>query len=339
MLHFFLSLLIISSPLFIEGTSGYKFIELDTYMYGSSYANAINDRGQVAGGFAVEDDQFVFVWSPDSGVQVLGIPFNANVRKINNAGQVAGEYFIQKGIGKNKKHILCAYLWDPTTGFIDLGSIGDHDTYVQSLNDQGEVLVSANGHAYLVQGFQVRPLTKIEGIEFDTYSTNFFLRMNQNKQMAYSNTTEQGEVQVNSIVWEDVSANSYQGHSINAYITDLNNVGTASGFLVLLNKIKGFLWKPGRDMKFIEDFAPEAINDHHHAVGSIIKAHEVICPAGLWKDGKTIDLNKKMHFNEDSEECQGILALNDINNHGSIVGIGMRNGFPHAILLVSDEEK
>jgi hypothetical protein len=82
-----------------------------------------------------------------------------------------------------------------------------------------------------------------------------------------------------------------------------------------------------------------AINDHHHAVGSIIKAHEVICPAGLWKDGKAIDLNKKMHFGEDNAECQGILALNDINNHGSIVGIGMRDGFPHAILLVSDEEK
>ena len=335
----FLSLLIMTCPLIARETNDYKLIDLKTYMYESSYANAINDKGQVAGGFAVEDDQFVFIWSPECGTQVLGIPFNANVRKINNEGQVAGEYFIHKGIGKEKKHILCAYLWDPIQGFLDLGSIGDHDTYVQSLNDQGEVLVSANGHAYLIKDYQIKPLTNIEGIEFDTYSTNFFLRMNQNNQLAYSSSTKEGDVQANALIWHDISSLSYQSHSINAYITDLNNVGTVSGFLVLTNKIKGFLWKPGTDMKFIDDFSPEAINDHHHAVGSIIKAHETISPAGLWKDGKVIDLNKKMHFDENNPDCQGILALNDINNRGSIVGIGMRNGFPHAILLIPGKQE
>ena len=107
-------------------TPGGTVQDLGTLGGESSWAYAINQSGQVAGGSTVADgNQHAFLWTPGQGMQDLGtLPgaLSSTARGINDLGQVVGEStFPRTGPPEPETH---AFLWSPALGMKDLGTLG-----------------------------------------------------------------------------------------------------------------------------------------------------------------------------------------------------------------------
>jgi probable HAF family extracellular repeat protein len=100
---------------------------------GHSWAEAINNLGQVAGAVAPTPDGFpmhAFRWTPTEGARDLGTLGGDCSRGagINDLGQVAGTAATSTpdptGDCSGKLH---AFRWTPSTGMQDLGTLGGAD--------------------------------------------------------------------------------------------------------------------------------------------------------------------------------------------------------------------
>lgn len=155
--------------------------DLGTLDGDSTWAADINDQGQVIGsGLTSSGARHLFVWSANSGMTDLGNPFNAaNIwpSAINNAGQAVGGYFnggfrawiresggsvVQLPIGNgfaedindagqvvgsfrtfdNGWYTFHAFLWSPTGGLVDLGTLGASvpSSFAMGVNSAGQVV-------------------------------------------------------------------------------------------------------------------------------------------------------------------------------------------------------
>lgn len=112
-----------------------------------SYANAINDSGQVVGQsqYVPEKkygDKEAFIWDANNGMTGLGFlgeGTKSQAKDISNSGLVVGS---STGIEGNYYHD--AFIWDATNGMQQLATWGDSTgsaTYIASaVNDSGEVI-------------------------------------------------------------------------------------------------------------------------------------------------------------------------------------------------------
>jgi probable HAF family extracellular repeat protein len=109
--------------------------------YAHSYANAINDAGQVAGvvGLATGTTRFLYRWTPGSGFQVLGgYGSSANAWAINASGVVVGE-------GKLGSSIDRALYYSDALGLVDLNTLISPSTgwflrAAHDVNDAGQIV-------------------------------------------------------------------------------------------------------------------------------------------------------------------------------------------------------
>jgi probable HAF family extracellular repeat protein len=86
---------------------------------GSSYANGINNAGQVVGYYATPEGAYrAFLWTASGGIQDLGTLGGdfAIASGINSAGQVVGGASTASGE-------VQAFLWTATSGMQDLGTL------------------------------------------------------------------------------------------------------------------------------------------------------------------------------------------------------------------------
>jgi probable HAF family extracellular repeat protein len=119
--------------------------------YGSSYAWAVNDKGQVIGNSCFNGyiDR-ACLWEEDKPVTDIGaLPsgeFNSDSRAydINNNGQVVGSSTSSDG----HTH---AFRWSKDGGLEDLTEIDDGfiDAYVNAINDSGTMVGERNGRAFI----------------------------------------------------------------------------------------------------------------------------------------------------------------------------------------------
>ncbi len=104
--------------------------------------SAVNGKGQVTGGFGVEDDlQHGFLWDSSAGLvdlgTLLGYGSSCSV-KINDHGQVIG--YACSGDDR-----CTSFLWDPGVGMIELRPLhADDDTVVFAVNNSG-IVVGVSG--------------------------------------------------------------------------------------------------------------------------------------------------------------------------------------------------
>jgi uncharacterized membrane protein len=112
--------------------------------YRGTFIWNINDAGQVTGRWAYNlGSQYfsrAFVWSPETGAVVVGIP-NLHVRPkgLNNLGHVVGE------TGSNQDSTLDTWIWTPQRGNEDLDPLIDPalqivTTGVSGINDAGQII-------------------------------------------------------------------------------------------------------------------------------------------------------------------------------------------------------
>jgi probable HAF family extracellular repeat protein len=111
----------------------YSFVDLGTLGGESSYANAINDRGQISGGHQVAGGFHGAVWQRGRVTDLGAGPFDrGNTYGINESGWVIGWQFsptqFERGI-----------LWRAGTP-TDIGTLGGELTHLTAINDRGQIL-------------------------------------------------------------------------------------------------------------------------------------------------------------------------------------------------------
>ena len=124
--------------------SGGHVLDLGTLGGTHSYANAINNAGQVAGhSYTAADPEggwsegHAFLWTPGAGMQDLGTLGGPSsiAHGMNDHGQVVGESYTSSGA----RH---AFLWTPGQGMQDLGALGGDFTsaIAHDINNSGQVV-------------------------------------------------------------------------------------------------------------------------------------------------------------------------------------------------------
>lgn len=112
----------------------FTIADLGTLQADSSAAYSINDHGVVCGSFDVGERSFFFLWSPYKGLSMLSdLPATARPIKLNNRGQIAGNYVNSAGHNRG-------FFWDPKLGFMDIGTLGGESTTVTAMNNRGDVV-------------------------------------------------------------------------------------------------------------------------------------------------------------------------------------------------------
>lgn len=74
-----------------------------------------------------------FYWDSKQELIFINLPENAVIKKINKNGQIAGNYKTPE----NQNH---GFFWDKDYGFIDLGTLGGKNSWVNDMNDYGEIV-------------------------------------------------------------------------------------------------------------------------------------------------------------------------------------------------------
>jgi probable HAF family extracellular repeat protein len=107
---------------------------------GSSYANGINNAGQIVGYYEASGTYRAFLWTASNGMQDLGTlgGDSAIASGINSAGQVVGT-------ARNLSGQVHAFLWTATSGMRDLGDTlrGTFSSAV-AINDFGDITGTAS---------------------------------------------------------------------------------------------------------------------------------------------------------------------------------------------------
>ncbi len=114
-------------------------------------AYAINDRGEVTGGYYGASGLRPFVWSAQTGMRDIGVPlgFSARGIGINESGQIAVHAYHWDQPGQDYHH---AFRW--TSGsYQDIGTLGGKTNVPHGIDDSGRIVgyshTSGGGiHAY-----------------------------------------------------------------------------------------------------------------------------------------------------------------------------------------------
>jgi probable HAF family extracellular repeat protein len=122
--------------------------DLGTFGGALSFAYGVNDAGQVVGWASTNDqflDEHAFLWDSQNGLQDLGTLGGAEsfAYGINSSGLVVGGSYLEIGAH--------AFVWDSTSGMRDIGSNGV-GSGARGVNDLGQIVGAANGHAFLYDG-------------------------------------------------------------------------------------------------------------------------------------------------------------------------------------------
>ena len=121
---------------------------------GYSNANAVNDNGEVVGSsmnthvvyyqsgcsncYYYVDTMQAVMWQPSQGIVDIGDPvLDSTAVALNNNGEVVGWSDTASG----NEH---AFEWTPTSGMVDLGTLGGADSSAVAINDTGEVVGTAS---------------------------------------------------------------------------------------------------------------------------------------------------------------------------------------------------
>ena len=108
----------------------YKMIDLGVFGADESEAIAINEKNQVLGRLKDKGSEFTFLWDQDTGIDIIEVP-GSYILKLNNKGQIAGSY----GINSTK-----SYIWDPSFGYMEIGSLGKGKTQIIAFNDRLQII-------------------------------------------------------------------------------------------------------------------------------------------------------------------------------------------------------
>ena len=147
----------------------YQMGDINTLQSDESCPYSINDNGQICGTFKLRGKSYVFIHDNEKDIMIVDIPDGCIPVKINNLGNIVGNYINQNGSTRG-------FFWNTEDGFIDLGSLGGLNTVVMDLNDHGQIvgysetgrtsLIASRGkekHAFLWESGSMQNLDVLKG--------------------------------------------------------------------------------------------------------------------------------------------------------------------------------
>jgi probable HAF family extracellular repeat protein len=103
-----------------------------TTQYLPGFVNAINERGEAAGGSISDGQAIATVFSNGTATVILGLPSSAV--GINSAASVVGSY---QPAGDNRRRL---FMWSAGSGAFDLTPDGYHSAEAAAINERGDIL-------------------------------------------------------------------------------------------------------------------------------------------------------------------------------------------------------
>lgn len=222
-----------------------------------SYANDINDKGQVAGGLweAATRQWRAFIWDEETGLTELGtLGGNSNkAEAINNKAQVVGWAETPSG----RRH---AFVWDKTNKMQDLGTLGGNRSEAADINDKGQVvgfssLANGRGRAFLWE--QSAGMTNIGTLGGPTSLANAI----NNSGQVVGTSAKKGRD--HAFIWEKskgITELNLPGRQY--YVMEINDQGQIIGcfetreFLFLKPHEGWCLWDPKRGAIDLDSIVP-----------------------------------------------------------------------------------
>ncbi len=305
-----------------------KINDLGTLGGSTSFAQAINDRGQITGlalnsisdpfsyyyvflyGFSNGTQTRAFLWDEEDGMQDLGTLGGPDAfpSLINQRGQVAGFSYTSSipdpNVGLPAFH---PFLWEKGKGMKDLGSFGGVQTAsVNGLNERGEVV-----GGLLLPGDQINHPFLWDGEKLVDLNTPPFGE-SLNGEARWIN--EAGEVVGGAGLALPCDGVDFQSH--------------------------GFLWRKGAmtDLGMIPgspNSQADFINSESQIVGGSFSCEFSSPIAFLWENGSMVDLNTLV-----SPDSPFFLYWAPfIDDQGEIGAFGLLpDGDSHAVLLIPCDE-
>lgn len=324
------------------GSYEYTITDLGTLGGALSVANAINNNGQVAGRSSYDSSGYnhAFLWQSGSGIEALGGLGKGNdmTRGINDSRQVVGRSWT----GSNYD----AVLWDPSTGFHDLGSWDNAGLSAigEGINNSGQIVGSAtdsSGHSHVfvhTGDGSLSPSTDDRGTLGGAHG--FGRAINSSGQI---------------VGWSNPSGSPYYHaflHMGNGPLSPSDDLGTLGGTTSAAYGINGngqvvgnstfdssgythaFLWQSGTGMQDLGTLggttsAAYGINSSGLVVGDAFTAGGADHAFVRDPNGAMRDLNGLI----DPSSGWTLQVANGINNSGQIVGSGLIGGNTHAFLV------
>jgi len=302
--------------------------DLGTLGGSTSFAQAINDRGQITGlalngisdpfsyyyvflySFASGTQTRAFLWDEDEGMQDLGTLGGPDAAPalINQRGQVAGFSYINSTPDPNTGlPTFHPFLWEKEKGMKDLGGFGGAATAsVNGLNERGEVVGGLDlpgdqlAHPFLWDGEKLLDLT----------------------------APPFGEAENGEARWINEAGEVVGGAGLTIPCADLGL------------QTHAFLWRNGAmtDLGVITgtpDSQADFINSKSQIVGGSFSCDFSTSSAFLWENGSMVDLNTLLSANSPFH----LFWASFIDDRGVIAAYGsLASGDTHALLLTPCDE-
>jgi probable HAF family extracellular repeat protein len=323
----FVALLVTTSaaatpPVAAQASSDWQIVDLGTLGGDASYAQAINNRGWVAGFSETADGQLhAFLWR-NGVMDDLGTPgFESSAWDINDKGQVVGTRELASGIS-------AGFIWE-NSSLTKLSRMGGTDTIFYSINNRGDVV--GEGTCLRVCAFLIsakKGLLRI--LDFNGGDSDRSARdINQKGQVVGTRFLDEGlggftypYVWTKRSGFTDLTVGGSWGGA-----TAINNRGQIVGFArdPGLRDRRAFLWTNGVEIELgtLSGGSGTAndINNHGQVVGEDRDQQRAL----LWrKNGTVIDLGTLGGC------CANATGIND---RGQITGWSeTADGHTHAVL-------
>ena len=274
-----------------------------------SFANAINDRGQVVG-HSEGSGMYATIWNEATASKLPGLEGRwSNAMDINDAGTIVGEASTADDVGH-------AVVWNGN-GAVRLKEVdSSKPSGAWAINDKGQIAGYSASHATLWNSPNTVTVLGSDysaavGINHSGKAVGYF-------EPPGSNTV--------AMTWQGASATPLDtADGFLSFATAVNNHGTIAGWTLGNHQALATVWHGSKATQLgtLGGATTQAysINDAGDVVG--FSTYLDSFPSGgavIWKCTQAIDLNTLI--DPADAAIFTLIVAADINNHGQIVGYG-----------------
>ena len=323
----------IGAALFLSVAAGvsqtYQLTDLGAVIGTNSYAQGINNQGEVVGYWSATNGAHAFLYQ-SGAVTDLGLlgagGVNNYALSINNAGQVVG--FSETTNGAS------AFLFQSGT-VTTLGRLGGTSSYALGINGRGQIVgyldTQKGGRAFLLDESELIDLGTLGGTNSFAFGVNDSLQV-AGASLKADNLTLHAFLWQNGVISDLNDLVALDEHWVLTDAHGINDLGNIAGWCVLDGQEHAFLYYNGQRVTDLGILAGGTnsyalgLNNSNQVVGASSMAGGT--HAVMWENGVASDLNDQV-----GAAGWELKEANGINDRGEIVGWGMLNGLTRAFLL------